>query len=321
MMTNSKKILLQVHDYICIIFGMFLYALGYTAFVLPEKIVIGGLPGISSILYYQFGLPTGPVNYGFNLILLAIAYKAVGRQFVLRTLFGAGVLSLFITFLQPLFSEPLVAEQSFMNAIIGALLCGFGMGISFVHNGSSGGSDIVAAMAAKYTNVSIGRTILYVDCVIISSSFLLFHNVENVVFGFIFLLILTFSTDFVINSNRKAVQFTIYSPKWKEIADTIIQKAHRGCTVMNGIGWYTQKEVKMVVVSCRKIEAVTMFRIIKSVDPNAFITQTAVNGVYGRGFDNMKVSLKKDIDSDVRHVHPQTFYGNEADSQHKNLEK
>ncbi len=279
-------------DYIIIVFGLMLYAFGFTAFILPEKVVIGGLTGVASLIYFKFGIPVAISNYALNIILLCFAYRIVGRTFVIRTVFGSTVISILIGFMQPLFPEPLVAQQAFMNIIIGALFCGVGIGMAFVHNGSTGGTDIVAAMVSKRSNVTIGRTILYTDMVIISSSYLLFHSIDKIVYGFIILFILSFVADQIINTNRQAVQFTIFSKKWDEIATTINNEVNRGCTIINGTGWYTKQDLKILIVMCRKIESVTIFRIVKSIDKDAFITQANVNGVYGNGFDEMKVKIR-----------------------------
>lgn len=225
-------------------------------------------------------------------MLLAFAYKLVGTQFVLRTIFGATILNGLIGLMQPLFPEPLIEQQTFMNIIIGSMMCGVGIGIVFTHNGSTGGTDIVAAMVSKHTNVSIGRTMLYVDFLIVSSSYFLFHSIDNIVYGLVVTILAAFMADQVINTNRRAVQFTIISQRWEEIANAINNEAHRGCTVLNGMGWYSRHEVKVLLVMCRKIESVTIFRIVKSVDKDAFITQANVNGVYGQGFDMVKLKMK-----------------------------
>jgi uncharacterized membrane-anchored protein YitT (DUF2179 family) len=190
-----------------------------------------------------------------------------------------------------------------MNIIIGAVMCGLGIGLVFIHNGSTGGTDIVAAVASKRSNVSIGRAMMYFDLTIISSSMLLkflmvpdFNfqaGVPALVYGLITLFVIPFMADMIINTNRMAVQFTIFSPYWQEIATAINNEAQRGCTVLNGMGWYSKKEVKVLLVMCRKIESVTIFRIIKSIDKDAFITQAQVNGVYGRGFDELKLKMSK----------------------------
>ena len=289
-----------------IILGIAIYSFGFTAFILPEKVVMGGVSGIGSLIYFAFNIPVAVTQYSINLLLLAFAYRLVGKQFVLRTIFGATVISIMIGFMQPFFLElldgkPLVQGETFMNVIIGGLCCGLGIGMAFTHNGSTGGTDIVAAMVSKKSNVSIGRTMLYTDFFIISSSYILFQDINKIVYGFVVLFIASIVADMMINTNRQAVQFTIFSPKWKEIATAINNEANRGCTVLNGIGWYSKQDVKVLLVMCRKIESVTIFRIIKSIDNDAFITQANVNGVYGQGFDEVKLKMKP---TDARPIKP-----------------
>ena len=291
LISDKKELLHQLKDYFMIVVGLALYAFGFTAFILPEKVVRGGLAGVSSLVYFKFGIPVAITNYSLNVLLLLMAFRVVGRTFVIRTVFGFSVISLFFGIMQPLFPQPFVNNQPFMNIILGSIMCGLGVGLAFIHNGSTGGTDIVAAMVSKKTNVTIGRMILYTDVFIISSSYLLFHSIDKIVYGFVILLVVAFVCDYVINTNRQAVQFTIISEKWEEIANSINNEAHRGCTLLHGTGWYTKRDVKMLIVMCRKIESVTIFRIIKSIDKDAFVTQANVNGVYGVGFDEVKVKL------------------------------
>lgn len=302
----KKEILGSLKDYIMIIVGLAMYAFGYTAFILPEEVVIGGMPGVSALIYFKFGVPVAISNFILNLILLACAWRIVGKTFVIRTVFGITVLSLLLGIMQPFFTAPFVEQQAFMNVLLGGLLCGMGVGLAFVHNGSTGGTDIVAAMVSKSSNVTIGRTMLYVDVCIISSSYLLFHSIDKIIYGYVILLVITSVCDYVINTNRQAVQFTIFSEKWSEIADAIIGEAHRGCTLLHGTGWYTKHDVKMLLVMCRKIEAVSIFRIIKAIDPHAFVTQANVNGVYGQGFDEekMKQQIKKARHAKAQGIEP-----------------
>ncbi|MDE5714270.1 MAG: YitT family protein [Muribaculaceae bacterium] len=299
-MTNAK-------DYVIIVLGLCLYAVGFTAFILPHGIVIGGLSGVGTLVYFATGgsIPVAVTQYACNLILLTMAYRLVGKTFVMRTIFGATVISLAIGVLESIFmglGHPIIADIS-MSAILGAILCGLGVGIVFVHNGSSGGTDIVVAMVSKVSNVSIGRTMIFTDFLIVSCSiFLPFDGtlaerlnvkVPLIVYGLVVTFVLAYMTDMVINTNRQATQFVIFSRKWAEIADKINQEAHRGVTVMDATGWYSKQEVKVLMVWCRKIESVTIFRIVKAIDDNAFISQANVNGVYGKGFDTMRVKMKK----------------------------
>lgn len=299
-MTNAK-------DYVIIIFGIFLYALGFTAFILPHEVVIGGLSGVGTLVYFGTHgmIPVAVTQYACNLTLLAFAYKLVGKTFVMRTIFGATVISLFIGMMEGFFmglGHPIIREMS-MSVVLGAMLCGFGIGIVFIHNGSTGGTDIVAAMVSKVSNVSIGRTMIVTDVLIVSMSIFLPYNgdfaarlearVPVIVYGVVTTFIVSYITDMLINTNRQATQFIIFSHKWEEIADRVNHEARRGVTVLDGEGWYSKKPVKVLLVWCRKIESVTIFRIVKSIDDQAFITQSNVNGVYGKGFDTMRVKMKK----------------------------
>ena len=288
---KTRKIFNLAKDYVIITFGLLCYAFGFTAFILPEKIVIGSVTGLSSLIHFWLGWNVAATYYVINIILLAIAFRSVGKQFVLRTIIGASISTLFIGILQPMFPTPIVEQQTFMNVILGAVLCGFGLGIVFTHNGSTGGTDIIAAMVAKYSTVSFGRTMMYCDVMIICSSWLLFHSIDKIVYGLIFMVIYSVTADRVINNTRQSVQFQIISKKWKEIADNVITEAHRGCTIMDGTGWYTKDNIKIVMVMCRKHESVNIFRIIKETDREAIITQSNVNGVYGFGFDELKVRV------------------------------
>ena len=291
MTENTRKVFNLAKDYVMITFGLLCYAFGFTAFILPEKIVIGSVTGLSSLIHFWLGWNVAATYYVINIILLAIAFRSVGKQFVLRTIIGASISTLFIGILQPMFPTPIVEQQTFMNVILGAVLCGFGLGIVFTHNGSTGGTDIIAAMVAKYSTVSFGRTMMYCDVMIICSSWLLFHSIDKIVYGLIFMVIYSVTADRVINNTRQSVQFQIISKKWKEIADNVITEAHRGCTIMDGTGWYTKANIKIVMVMCRKHESVNIFRIIKETDREAIITQSNVNGVYGFGFDELKVRV------------------------------
>jgi uncharacterized membrane-anchored protein YitT (DUF2179 family) len=291
MTDKTRKVLNTVKDYVMITLGLFCYAFGFTAFILPEEIVIGSVTGLSSLIHYWLGWNVAATYYVINIILLCIAFRSVGKQFVLRTIIGATISTIFIATLQPMFTSPIVEGQPFMNVILGAVLCGLGLGTVFTHNGSTGGTDIIAAMVAKYSTISFGRTMMYCDVLIICSSWLLFHSIDKIVYGLIFMVIYSVAADRVINNTRQSVQFQIISKKWKEIADNVIQEAHRGCTILDGTGWYTKTDVKIVMVMCRKHESVNIFRIIKETDREAIITQSNVNGVYGFGFDELKVRV------------------------------
>ena len=309
MTDKTRKILNTTKDYVMITLGLFCYAFGFTAFILPEQIVIGSVTGLSALIHYWLGWNVAVTYYVINIILLCIAFRSVGKQFVLRTIIGATISTIFIGFLQPMFTAPIVEGQPFMNVILGAVLCGLGLGTVFTHGGSTGGTDIIAAMVAKYSTISFGRTMMYCDVLIICSSWLLFHSIDKIVYGLIFMVIYSVAADRVINNTRQSVQFQIISKKWQEIADNVISEAHRGCTILEGTGWYTKTDVKIVMVMCRKHESVNIFRIIKETDREAIITQSNVNGVYGFGFDELKVRVHSKKETENQPIHKEDAIG------------
>lgn len=303
----SKFTWLDLKDYLFIILGLALYAFGFSAFILPQKVVMGGMAGLGSVVYFAterlyesgmfpFAIPVAVTMYAVNFILICMAFRIVDRTFTVRTLFGMTALSLLIGVMQPLCQDLniLPVEEKVLNLVFGAGLMGAGIGLVFIHNGSSGGTDIIAAMINKKSNVTIGRTMMVCDFFIVGSAYFVLHYpISEIVFGMLVTVMVGYMCDLVIDSNRQAVQFTIFSKRWEEIANAINRDANRGCTVIDATGWYTKQPVKMLLVMCRKIESVTIYRIIKSIDPDALVTQGNVNGVYGRGFDMMKVKLAK----------------------------
>ncbi len=300
----SRKSL--IFDYIMIILGIFMYAFGFCAFILPHKIVMGGLTGVGTLVYFASNevIPVAATQYVLNLVLLAIAFKIVGKTFVIRTIFGATVISMAIgvgeTFFMGL-GHPILEDMS-LSAILGAIFCGLGVGTVLIHNGSTGGTDIVASMVNKLSNVSIGRAMVITDMVIVTSSiFLPFDGtfaqrlearVPIIVYGYVVTFVASYCADMIVVGNRQAVQFIIFSREWERIADAINNEAKRGVTVLDGEGWYSKKPIKILMVWCRKIEAPGIMRLVKGIDDDAFITQGAVNGVFGKGFDMYKVKIK-----------------------------
>ena len=278
-------------DFMFIVFGILSYAVGYTAFILPERVVMGGVSGLSALIYYATNIPAGISIFVLNITLLIIAFSALTKQFVVRTIIGVILLSMFIGALQPFFQAyPIITagEDKFMHVLIGGMLGGAGLGIVFSHNGSTGGTDIITVLLTKHFNLSFGRAMQFIDCTIICSSYLLFHSMETIVYGVVFTLVASFVCDYVVNGSRQTVQFLIISKNYKEIADTINRRINRGVTVIEGKGWYSKENVEMLVVLSRKYESQDIFAVIKQIDPQAVVSQTFCHGVFGEGFDKIK---------------------------------
>lgn len=283
------KIYHSVQDYVIIFFGTILYGFGFNGFILSNEIVTGGVSGVSALIFFATGIPVSASYLVINIVLLTIAFKILGFKFLIKTIFGVVSLSLSLSFFEWLLAgNPIIKDEVFMSIILGGLICGTGLGLIFSVGGSTGGTDILAAIVNKYKNVSIGTGLLLFDFVIIGSSYFLFHDIEKVVFGFVEMGVSNYMLDQINNGNRQSVQFLIFSRKYKEIADRILQDMDRGCTLLDGEGGYSKEPTKVIVVLVKKSESLTVFRLVKEIDPQAFISQSVVRGVYGEGFDPIK---------------------------------
>ena len=274
---NSNHVMVrELKDYLMIALGMIFYGIGWTVFLLPNDLPSGAVPGIASIVYW----------------LLLLSLKILGWKFSMKTVYAVFVLTFFLSVIQRLTSGlQLLHDQPFMACILGAIFCGSGIGFAFTANGSTGGTDIIAAIVNKYRDVSLGRMIMFCDMIIIASSYFVLHDLEKVVYGYVTLFVTGYMIDQVVNSSRQSVQFFIISSKYEEIGREI-NALHRGVTVIDGTGLYTGKQVKMMFVLAKKSQSNTIFQIINDIDPRAFVSQSAVIGVYGEGFDHFKVKKK-----------------------------
>lgn len=275
-------------DYLTIFLGTFMYALGVTLFIMPHQFVLGGLTGVAVLLNYGFGLPVSIMVLIMNAVLLFIAYRILGTDFLLKTVVGVGSLTGFLALFENLQLSPIMMEESLMAGLIGSIIAGAGVGLVLSVNSSTGGTDIIVLIINKYRNVTPGRTMLFVDLVIVASSYIIFRSVETIVFGIIIIAVMTTSVDWIINGVRQSVQFFIVSREYEEIATQINLQLDRGCTVLEGMGWYTKKEQKVLLLMAKRSESNSIFRLVKNIDPNAFVSQANVVGVYGKGFDRLR---------------------------------
>ena len=273
--TRKQRVIRELRDYMLIALGMLMYAIGWTVFLLPNDLPSGAVPGIASIVYWATGLPVQYTYLGINGVLLILSLVILGWKFSVKTIYAVFVLTSILPIIQDLTGgESLIHDQPFMACVLGAFFCG---------------GDIIAAIVNKYRDITLGRVILMCDLVIISSSYFVLHDWEKVVYGYVVLFISSFVLDQVVNSARQSVQFFIISKKHEEIGHRINKDLHRGVTFIDGVGCYTGAGVKMMFVLAKKRESTTIFRLIKDIDPNAFVSQSAVIGVFGEGFDRIKV--------------------------------
>ncbi len=290
----------DVTDYLYLTFGLFLYAFGWVFFLLPNSLMSGGLTGICSLIFYATGFLPSYSYFLINVVLLIFALKILGLKFLTRTIFGIFVLSFFIGLLQQIATLDdgtlfliLGPNEIFMSITIGGLICGTALAIIFLHSGSTGGTDIIAASINKYRDISMGQVFIVTDIFIIGSSFLVLGDWHKVVLGYIFAVLESVVLDYVMRANRASVQFFIFSQRHEEIAQEIATTVQRGITIINGQGWYSKQEVQLLCILAKKQEANVILRIIKSIDPNAFVSIGSVSGVYGEGFEAIKIKTKK----------------------------
>ena len=301
----------EVKDYFFITLGIMLYTISFTVFLMPYQIVAGGVTGLSAIIYYATGFHVQNTYIIINLSLLVVALKVLGFKFLFKTIYAIFLLYFLLIVAQDIIPKQpngmpikLLGEgQDFMSMIIGCVITGVALSTVFLHNGSTGGTDIIAASVNKYHNVSLGTVLIAVDFCIIGSCMFFpqfgtyLERAHKVMFGLCVMTLENFSLDYIMNARRESVQFMIFSRKYQEIAPAIGIETGHGVTILDGHGWYTGQEVKVLCILAKKRESTDIFRLIKLIDPNAFVSQSSVVGVYGEGFDEMKVSVKKKLEA------------------------
>ncbi len=295
---------IQVRELLFIALGLIPYGVAVNQILIPHTIVSGGLTGVSELIFFATqgiidnfpgsdypGIPVWFSTITINVILLIIATRDLGWRFCLRTLYGAGCLAFWLKMI-PITETPLLSDP-FMAICAGGVLCGIGLGIAFLNNGNSGGTDIIVMMVNKHWHLPMGRILLYCDLVIISCAFFLpqvqesANPIEKVIYGLVFSVVLSSMVDWVMAKRRQSVQFFIFSKKYEEIATAINQRARRGVTVLDGTGWYSKEKVNVVTVLVKKSESNKIFDLVHEIDPGAFVSQSEVVGVYGQGFGRL----------------------------------
>ena len=310
MLQFKKSFWRSIKEYLVITIGLVSYVLGWTLFLVPNNLIGGGVTGIASIVQYATGIKIGYTYFVVNVGLLIAALFVLGKGFGGKTVYAIILASLVMNVMQAVIPEDIVTilatdNGKLMSTIMGGILAGAGMGMTMSQGGSTGGTDIIALIVNKYRNVSPGRMILFMDVAIILSSLLVpsytsdgtlmpwADKITTVVYGFILVVIVSTVLDLYLSGSRQSVQLFILSQKFDQIADAITNDLHRGVTVLDGKGWYTKNDVKVVMVITRKTDLNVLLKYINAIDSNAFVSVSSVTGVYGKGFDTIKTAKKK----------------------------
>ena len=303
---TRQEFLYEVKDYVNITLGLLLYTFGFTLFLLPYQIVTGGISGIGAIVFYSTGFPVQYTFFIINAVLIVLALKILGWKFLTKTIYATFMLTLFLEIFQDIITMPngefykiLGENNDFMSLLFGCMMTGTALAIVFLNNGSTGGTDIVAAVLNMFHNITLGKALIMIDICIIGSCLFVdsFGAIDlrcrKVVFGLCTMVIECLMLDYVMFWQRQSVQFLIFSKKYQEIAYEITRITDHTLTILDGHGYYSGKPTKVICLLAKKRESLLIFRIVKSIDPNAFVSQSAVIGVYGEGFDAIKVNVKK----------------------------
>lgn len=303
---TRQELLYEIRDYVNITLGLMLYTFGFTVFLLPYEIVTGGISGVGAIVFYATKFPVQYTFFIINAILIIAALKILGWKFLTKTIYATFALTFFLEIAQGIVVQPdghfykLLGEgNDFMSLVLGCMITGTALAIVFLNNGSTGGTDIVAAVINKYHNISLGKALIIIDVCIIGSTMFIssFGPIQNrcqmVVFGLCTMVIECLMLDYVMYWQRQSVQFLIFSKKYQEIAHAIATSTDHTMTILDGHGYWTGKPTKVICLLAKKRESLHIFRLIKTIDPNAFVSQSSVIGVYGEGFDQIKVKVKK----------------------------
>lgn len=299
-----------IQEYTILTIGILIYVIGWVVLLIPNNLVGGGASGVSSIIQYATGLKMGYTYFFINAVLLIIAFFVLGRGFGAKTIYAIVVASVGLNVFQDIIPTEIIQNFAISNGklmctIMGGIAAGIGIGMSMSVGGSTGGTDIIALIVNKYRNISPGRMILSMDVVIILSSLLVpsftpdgnqipfIDKITTVVYGLILVTVNGYVIDVYLSGSKQSVQVFILSKYYDQIADSITNDLHRGVTVLPAKGWYTKSESQVVMVITRKTDLNLLLRYVKMIDPDAFLTVSSVSGVYGKGFDTIKNSIKK----------------------------
>jgi uncharacterized membrane-anchored protein YitT (DUF2179 family) len=276
-------------SYSLIIIGAFTLALSFVLFITPYKIVPGGVYGISIVMHYLLGTPVGLVALCFDIPLTLLGIKFLGPRFGMKTVVGFSLTALFTDVLTYFWGfEPLVNGDALLSSIFGGVLAGLGLGLIFKAKATSGGSDIIAMIIAKYTRLPLGILMIYVDSAIVLIGLAVFRDWKIPLYSWIVIYITGKVIDVVLEGVSYDKSLFIISDKHEEIRDKIINDLDRGGTYINGNGMYNMAEKRIIFTVVSRRELALLEEYIHGIDPKAFLTVTDATEILGEGFRSLK---------------------------------
>ena len=297
-MTNFQKEKLfsrqWFYSYSLVVVGAFIMAAGFVYFISPHKIVPGGVFGISIVVHHLLGFPIGLTGLVLNIPLTFLGIKILGPRFGVKTIVGFSLASVFIDGLTMIWGEePLVANDPLLSSIFGGALVGFGLGLIFKAKATSGGSDIVAMIIAKYTKMPIGQLLIIVDSCVVVVGLIAFHDWRIPLYSWIVIFICGKVIDLVLEGMSYDKTLFIVTDKYDEIREKIITDLDRGGTMIKGEGMFKGLEKKIIFTNVNRRELAILQEYINIVDPNAFMTVINANEVLGNGFKSLREKVEQ----------------------------
>ncbi len=293
---KNNKILTTFIDYLIITAGSLIFCLAWTSFLIPNGLASGGLTGLCTILQYGTGLPVGISYPVLNVILLIMGFLVLGKAFGIKTIYVIALTSVLFDVLPKFDQLVVMMDEKLLVALVGAAMESIGIGVIMLRGGSTGGTDIIAMMINKFWPISTGRVYLITDfMIIVSMLFVPDKGIVDLIYAYIVCIGFSLGIDFVLLGNKSTVQILVFSSKYKEIADHVVSSVGRGVTALQSMGWYSQKDGKVLLIVARKSEMNNILNEVKNIDKKAFISVSSAMSVFGEGFEEVKtgVNIKK----------------------------
>lgn len=278
----------HIKSILTIIFGAAIYAFGLTYFVVPHHLFEGGATGITLITYYLFNIPISVMNLIINIPLFILAWKIFGAKTLYSSLLGTISLSIWLAIFEKVPLSFNLEGDLVIVALVAGVLLGLGLGIIFNAGGTTGGTDIIARILNKYTNISVGKLLFALDFLILMLILIIFQDLRLVTYTLLFDFIVSRVIDLIGEGGYAGKGFMIITQKPMEVADKINEELGRGVTFISGQGYYSQKDLKIIYCIIARNEMIKMKELIHTIDPKAFITITEAHEILGEGFTFVK---------------------------------
>lgn len=301
-MISAKKVFSVLWDYVVVSVGTLMFCMAWDTFLIPNGIAAGGLTGACTVLQFATGglIPVAYSTFVANAALLIMGVIVLGNAFGVKTVYVV-VLSSVLFKILPDFDWIQATPGNFffidnkaLIPVVGGLIEAVGVGIIFQRGGSTGGTDVAALVMNKFWPISPGKVYLYSDMFIIASVLLIpGKTFEDMIYGYIAMVTFSFMLDFVLLGSKSTVQVLVFTQKYEEMADYMMNRLHRGVTALRAVGWYTKKEKNVLLIVARKSQMPELSKAIKHIDDKAFVSVSPASSVYGEGFDELKTGIEK----------------------------